>query len=186
MPLLKPSLFLLDCLELTCGCAHTALDALCLIDLECCNLNFTCDSFNRAVTCTQRALLTEIGIDYVLHQVLANAGRALLIDNVSEILVTEGLHCRENGVSSCLTESAESAGLDILCKVLKVGVELWTTEPGCGFEEHATCDSLGRVDYKTAKYSEEYTDDGEFIGEAHGFEGFGDWLSASEIYGGRE
>lgn len=73
-----------------------------------------------------------------------------------------------------------------LCEMLKIGVELWTTEPGCGFEEHATCDSLGRIDYKTAEYSEEYTDDGEFVGEKHGFEDFGDWLSASEIYGGRE
>lgn len=73
-----------------------------------------------------------------------------------------------------------------LCKMLKIGVELWTTEPGCEFEEHAMCDSLGRVDYKTAKYSEEYTDDGEFFGEEHGFEDFGDWLSVSEIYGGRE
>ena len=73
-----------------------------------------------------------------------------------------------------------------LCKVLGIGVELWTTEPGCGFEEHAMVDGLGRVDYKTAKYSEEYTDNGEFVGEEHGFKDFGDWLSASEIYGGRE
>ena len=71
-----------------------------------------------------------------------------------------------------------------LCKVLGVGVELWTTEPGCGFEEHAICDSLGRMSYSTAEYREECTDDGEVIGEKHGFENFGDWLSASEIYGG--
>lgn len=71
-----------------------------------------------------------------------------------------------------------------LCKVLGIGVELWTTEPGCGFEEHAMADSLGRMKYEAAEYREEYTDDGEFVGEKHGFEYFGDWHSASMIYGG--
>jgi hypothetical protein len=71
-----------------------------------------------------------------------------------------------------------------LCGVLDIGVELWTTEPGCGFEEHAMADSLGRMKYETAEYREECTDDGEIVGEKHGFKDFGDWLSASEIYGG--
>jgi len=72
-----------------------------------------------------------------------------------------------------------------LCKVLKIGVELWTTEPGCGFEEHAMVDSLGRMKYDSEEYREECTDDGEVVGEKHGFDDFGDWHLASEIYGRR-
>lgn len=35
-----------------------------------------------------------------------------------------------------------------------------------------------------AEYREECTDDGEVVSEKHGFKDFGDWHSASEIYGG--
>ena len=71
-----------------------------------------------------------------------------------------------------------------LCKVLGIGVELWTTESGCGFEEHAMCDSLGRMKYDSEEYREECTDDGEIVSEKHGFNDFGNWHSASEIYRG--
>lgn len=98
---------------------------------------------------------------------------------------------REDGTSyvaddwdSPIYGTAHYTSVTHLCGVLDIGVELWTTEPGCGFEEHAMADSLGRMKYETAEYREECTDDGEIVGEKHGFEDFGDWHSASEIYGG--
>lgn len=98
---------------------------------------------------------------------------------------------REDGTSyvaddwdSPIYGTAHYTSVTHLCGVLDIGVELWTTEPGCGFEEHAMADSLGRMKYKTAEYREECTDDGEVVGEKHGFKDFGDWHSASEIYGG--
>jgi len=98
---------------------------------------------------------------------------------------------REDGTSyvaddwdSPIYGTAHYTSVTHLCGVLGIGVELWTTEPGCGFEEHAMCDSIGRMKYDSAEYREECTDDGEVVGEKHGFKDFGDWLSASEIYGG--
>lgn len=98
---------------------------------------------------------------------------------------------REDGTSyvaddwnSPIYGTAHYTSVTHLCEILKIGVELWTTEPGCGFEEHAMCDSIGRMKYKTADYSEEHNDDYELVGEKHGFEDFGDWHSALEIYGG--
>lgn len=99
---------------------------------------------------------------------------------------------REDGTSyvaddwdSPVYGTAHYTSVTHLCKVLGIGVELWTTEPGCGFEEHAMVDSLGRMKYDSAEYREECTDDGEIVSEKHGFRDFGDWLPASEIYGGR-
>lgn len=71
-----------------------------------------------------------------------------------------------------------------LCEVLGIGVELWTTEPGMCFEEHADCDRNGDFHYETAKYSEEYEDgeDGE-PKEIHGFgEGFMEFMDSEDIY----
>lgn len=100
---------------------------------------------------------------------------------------------REDGTSyvaddwdSPVYGTAHYTSVTHLCKALGIGVELWTTEPGCGFEEYAIVDSLGRMTYQTADYSEERTDDGEIVGEKHGFKDFGSWLPASAIYGRRE
>lgn len=71
-----------------------------------------------------------------------------------------------------------------LCGVLGIGVELWTTEPGMCFEEHADCDRNGDFHYETAEYREEYEDgeDGEPT-EVHGFgDEYMEFMYANEIY----
>lgn len=71
-----------------------------------------------------------------------------------------------------------------LCEVLGIGVELWTTEPGCEFEEHAYCDRNGDFNYTTAEYREEY-EDGEDCDpkEIHGFgDTFMEFIDSYDIY----
>lgn len=71
-----------------------------------------------------------------------------------------------------------------LCEVLGIGVELWTTEPGCEFEEHAYCDRNGYFGYETAEYREEY-EDGEYCDpkEIHGFgDKFMEFMDSDDIY----
>ena len=114
-------------------------------------------------------------------------------DNPKEKIISgynKKTYYREDGTSyvaddwdSPIYGTAHYTSVTHLCKVLGIGVELWTTEPGCGFEEHAMADSLGRMKYDSEEYREECTDDGEVVSEKHGFKDFGDWLSASEIYG---
>ena len=58
--------------------------------------------------CTATAL---VRIDLILEKVLTYAGRALLIDNVSHVLIAEVAECGEYGVRSCLTETAERSRL---------------------------------------------------------------------------
>ena len=65
------------------------------------------DGINGAVLCTLAAANTLVLIDDEGNQLLADAGRTLLIDNVSDIFVTEELEGCENGVGSSLTKTAE-------------------------------------------------------------------------------
>lgn len=102
----------------------------------------------------------------------------------TEVTLPSGEVITSDDWGSPIYGTAHYTSVRHLCRTLRIGVELWTTEPGCGFEEHAMCDSLGRMSYSTAEYREECTDDGEIVGEKHGFEDFGDWHSASAIYGG--
>lgn len=104
--------------------------------------------------------------------------------NKTEVTLPSGEVITRDDWDNPIHGTAHYTSVTHLCKVLGIGVELWTTEPGCGFEEHAMADSLGRMKYETAEYREECTDDGEVVSEKHGFKDFGDWHSASEIYGG--
>ena len=71
-----------------------------------------------------------------------------------------------------------------LCEVLGIGVELWTTEPGCEFEEHADCDHNGDFHYKTSVYREEYEDrENSEPTEVHGFgDKFMEFIDLDDIY----
>ena len=82
--------------------AGAALDALRLIDdigLFAWNARNTRD---RAVTSAFGALLAEIRIDPVLHKLLANVSRALLVNDVSVIFFWELRHRGKNRVSGGL------------------------------------------------------------------------------------
>lgn len=88
--------------------------------------------------------------------------------------------------------TAHRTSVTHLAAALGFGVELWATEPGCGFAEHATCTSQGDFRYETEKYAETYPEgeDGEtdYCAEPTVFNGFGsefgDFMSAEEIYDG--
>lgn len=86
--------------------------------------------------------------------------------------------------------TAHYTSITHLSKILAFGVELWTYEPGCGFAEHAICNSAGMFSYETADYIEEYPkgEDGgpDYECEPEIRNGFGDqfntFRSASKIY----
>lgn len=88
--------------------------------------------------------------------------------------------------------TAHYTSITHLCKVLGLGVEMWSTEPGCQFEEYATCDHNGNYEYTCEDYEEKYPEDenGEpdynaEPEEVHGFgDDFGCFRDSSEIYGG--
>ena len=81
-----------------------------------------------------------------------------------------------------------------LCRMLGLGVEMWSTEPGMCFAEHAGCDHNGVHFYETEDYTEEYPEDkdGKVLYECQptvrcGFgDKFGKWRTTGEIYGDEE
>ena len=83
---------------------HTgaALDALRLIDDVRLFARHARNARDRAVTSAFGALLAEIGIDPILHQLLANVSRALLVNDVSVIFFWELRHRGKNRVSGGL------------------------------------------------------------------------------------
>ena len=87
---------------------------------------------------------------------------------------------------------AHYSNIPVIAKALGIGVELFSTEPGCCFAEHAVCDAQGNFSYETENYEHVYPEDknGDPDWEAeptevNGFgEAFMDFASAEEIYEG--
>lgn len=73
--------------------------------------------------------------------------------------------------------TAHITGLIHLAPLLGIGVELFATEPGFGFAEHATCDSKGNITYETRDYELEYPDE-DMECEPVEKNGFGDGFMA--------
>ena len=70
-----------------------------------------------------------------------------------------------------------------LCKVLGIGVEAFSTEPGMGLAEHAACGFNGNYDYR----SEDYEEDGDGNETINGFgDSFEVYGNKEEIYNGRK
>ena len=119
------SLLLGNSTELTAGNASAALDTLSGIDsvrgklVTGCNIVGLSDSVNRAVLSALAAADTNVLVDREGKKALTCARRALLVYNVSDILVTEELKRCKNGVGSGLSKTAKRVGLDILAKLLK-------------------------------------------------------------------
>ena len=79
---------------------------------------------------------------------------------------------------------ASYTNLREICKTLGIGVEIWTEEPGVGFQQHIIIDSRGEVGVDD---SEDWTDgyedeDGEEVEEEGGFADYGEFSHPDEIY----
>ena len=71
---------------------------------------------NGTVLSALSATDTNVLIDCKGKEALTYARRALLVYNVSDILIAEELKCCKNGVGSCLTETAKRVVLDVVGK----------------------------------------------------------------------
>jgi hypothetical protein len=67
-------------------------------------LDLAADAAGRAVPRAERAAFALRRVDLVLQESLADAGRALLVDNVRDILITEIPQSGKDGVRSRDTE----------------------------------------------------------------------------------
>ena len=69
-----------------------------------------------------------------------------------------------------------------LCKELGIGIELWSSEVGVGFQEHYVINKDGVVVVKECvDYREECNDDGEVINTQGGFDNYGWYHNAENI-----
>ncbi len=77
--------------------------------------------------------------------------------------------------------------LDLLCRRLGIGVEVYGQEPGMGFQEYHKCTHAGEVFSDCADWSEEWCDEeGNELSypiEKGGLEDYGEESSPEEIYG---
>ena len=78
--------------------------------------------------------------------------------------------------------------LDVLCEKLKIGMEVWSQEPGVGFEEHYIVHADGKIIVNDCEdWHEIWEDeDGEELDqpeEEGGFYNYGSYADASKIYG---
>ena len=78
------------------------------------------NSINRAVLSALTASDTLILVNCKVKKTLTYAGRALLINNVSDIFVTEEIKGSKNGVGSSLTETAEGVLLNVVTKLFEL------------------------------------------------------------------
>ena len=69
-------------------------------------LDCAADCADGALSCAESTALTLICIDCVVEKTLTYACGTFLINNVSDIFVTEEFKSSKNGVGSCLTETA--------------------------------------------------------------------------------
>jgi len=114
-----PFLALNNGAELTGLDAGAALDALGGVD----GMGFldsTGDSANGALSCAGGTALALISNDAVVEQSLADAGGALLVNDMSYILIAEVTDGGKNGVGSSLTKAAQSVFLDICSQLFQL------------------------------------------------------------------
>ena len=84
--------------------------------------------------------------------------------------------------------NAHYVTLDILCEKLKIGIELFSEEPGVGFQEHYVVHSNGNkvVDEEAEWIQKFFDEDGEELDEPieeGGFDNYCSFADAEEIYG---
>lgn len=80
--------------------------------------------------------------------------------------------------------NAVCTDLPSVCKALDVGVEIFSEEPGCCFQEHIVIDHKGNVvEDESEEWHDAYEDeDGNEVEETGGFDFFGEYDDAKNIY----
>ena len=95
----SPFLFLNDCLRLTLSDTSSALNTLCGIDCKGCELVTgsdvvcSCDSVCGTLLCTHTASDTLVLENLELEELLTYACRTLLINDMSNVLISEVTNC---------------------------------------------------------------------------------------------
>ena len=156
--IVRPSLFLDDGPEVAASHTRTALDALVLIDgvdefvrerFDGDGIRGRRDAVHRAVTGAEGAAHALFGKDLILHQVLADVGRALLLFDVRFVFFREVRHRGENRVRGGLAEGAEGAVFDDGGEFLHVFESLFGAlsfgDGGEHFEQTLRADTAGRA-----------------------------------------
>lgn len=122
-----------------------------------------------------------------------NCARFFETDEDEKNLLCVGYEKDENGRKDFdrpIFGTAHLTNLVKLAEKLGFGIEMWTCEPGCGFSEHLTVDHEGNYNREVEDYTATYPngEDGEpdydsDPDEDYGFEDWGDFANADEIYG---
>lgn len=83
---------------------------------------------------------------------------------------------------------ARLARLQDICEKLDIAVEIFSREPGIGFQTHEVINNLGEIELdECVDWTEEYEDlDGVLHEEAGGFADFGEYCGANELYKERD
>lgn len=79
---------------------------------------------------------------------------------------------------------ARIARLQDICKKLDIAVEIFSQEPGIGFQTHEVINNLGEIELdECVDWTERYEDlDGVVHEETGGFEDYGDYRNTAELY----
>lgn len=62
-----------------------------------------------------------------------------------------------------------------LCKTLGIKIEIWTSEPGMGFQEYILIGDNGEYDYQTEDWNLEWGENDDDPVETGGFDDYGSW-----------
>ena len=98
-------------------------------------------------------------------------------------------HFKDWQGKDCFTK--EFVTMPILCKRLGIGVEIWSREPGCAFQEHYMVGHNGKVCCDEVVYWHvgwDVDDDGNYLEpnpekDEGGFDNYGGYSGNEEIYG---
>lgn len=71
-----------------------------------------------------------------------------------------------------------------ICKSLGIAVEIWAREPGLGYQSHSFCNPKGEWTEDSVDWNEELDEDGEVVRVDGGYDTFGQFLLAIELYNG--
>ena len=78
------------------------------------------------------------------------------------------------------SNGAHYTNLQRVCSALNVSVEVWTQEDGVGFQEHILVNNKGESSYDSLDIK--FTDSGDESEVVGGFEDYGSFLDASEMW----
>lgn len=62
-----------------------------------------------------------------------------------------------------------------ICKALGIQIEIWTSEPGMGFQEYILINDNGEFDYQTEDWQLEWGENDDDPKESGGFDDYGSW-----------